>query len=258
MSNTLLSRRQMLASGSLGGAALVMSNLGFAATSSQKSAKPQGTTLESRDEAALLAYLGASPQSLPNLPYAQDALEPVISARTVGIHYGKHHQAYFTNLHKLLADTPLASATLEQLILKSHGRDDMEDVFNNAAQAWNHNFYWKSLSPVQTSPDERLSRAIVGKFGSLEALSKQLMSVSASQFGSGWGWLVVDKGELAVVKTGNAETPFTRSGQLPLLTVDVWEHAYYLDYQNRRPDYLAETIAKKLNWTFASANYARI
>ncbi|MCI3204982.1 MULTISPECIES: superoxide dismutase [Pandoraea] len=255
MSQTLLSRRRMLTSGSLGGAALVMSNLAFA----QPPSYPPKKSVKKLDEAALLAYLGASPQSLPNLPYAQDALEPVISARTIGIHYGKHHQAYFTNLHKLLADSPLANATLEQLILKSHGREDMEDIFNNAAQAWNHNFYWKSLSPVQTQPDERLAKAIVAKFGSVEALSKQLMSVSASQFGSGWGWLVVDdKHELAVVKTGNAETPFTRSGQLPLLTVDVWEHAYYLDYQNRRPDYLAETIAKKLNWTFASQNYARI
>ncbi len=254
MSQTLLSRRQMLASGSLGSAALVMSNLGFAATSSS-AAK---TSNKKIDEKALLAYLGASPQELPNLPYAQDALEPVISARTVGIHYGKHHQAYFDNLHKLLGGTPLASATLEQLILKSHGREDMEDVFNNAAQAWNHNFYWKSLSPVQTSPDERLNKAIVAKFGSVEAVSKQLMTVAASQFGSGWGWLVVDKGELAVVKTGNAQTPFTRSGQLPLLTVDVWEHAYYLDYQNRRPEYLAKTIAQKLNWAFASENYARI
>lgn len=255
MSKTLLSRRQLLASGSLGSAALVMSNLAFAATSSSKTGKALDKKL---DEKALLAYLGASPQELPNLPYAQDALEPVISARTIGIHYGKHHQAYFDNLHKLLAGKPLASATLEQLILLSHGKEDMEDVFNNAAQAWNHNFYWKSLSPEQTSPDERLNKAIVSKFGSVDALSKQLVSVSASQFGSGWGWLVVDKGELAVVKTGNAETPFTRSGQLPLLTVDVWEHAYYLDYQNRRPEYLAKTIAQKLNWKFASENYARI
>ncbi|VVE66507.1 superoxide dismutase [Pandoraea captiosa] len=256
MSETRLSRREMLASGSLGAAALVMPNLSFAATTASGRAS---NAANRREEATLLTYLGASPQSLPKLPYAQDALEPVISARTVEIHYGKHHQAYFTNLKKLLADTPLANATLEQLIVKSHGREDMEDIFNNAAQAWNHNFYWKSLSPVQTKPDARLNDAIVAKFGSIEALSKQLMSVSASQFGSGWGWLVVDdRRELAVVKTGNAETPFTRHGQLPLLTVDVWEHAYYLDYQNRRADYLAQTIAKTLNWTFASENYARI
>ncbi|WP_415914077.1 superoxide dismutase [Paraburkholderia sp. J12] len=210
------------------------------------------------DDAAILAYLGTSPLTLPELPFAQNALEPVISERTIGIHYGKHHRAYFDNLHKLLDGTPMASLPLEQIVLESHGRADLEDVFNNAAQAWNHNFYWKSLSPVKTAPDEKLQAAIDSKFGSLEALSKQLVTTSASQFGSGWGWLVADRGELAVVKTGNAETPYTRSGQLPLLTVDVWEHAYYLDYQNRRPDYLMATIGQHLNWKFASENYARL
>jgi Fe-Mn family superoxide dismutase len=131
-------------------------------------------------------------------------------------------------------------------------------VFNNAAQAWNHNFYWNSLSPAAaTAPSPKLQAAIERKFGSIDALSKALVATSASQFGSGWGWLVADRGELAVVKTGNAETPFT-AGLAPLLTIDVWEHAYYLDYQNRRPDYLVSTISRHLNWAFASANFERV
>ena len=210
------------------------------------------------DNPKILSYLGASPLTLPELPFEQDALEPVISAKTIGFHYGKHHRAYFTNLHKLIDDTPMASLSLEQVVLESHGKVGLEDVFSNSAQAWNHNFYWRSLSPAKTVPDERLQIMIQRKFGSVDALSKQLATTAASQFGSGWGWLVVDRGELAIVKTGNAETPYTSNGQLPLLTIDVWEHAYYLDYQNRRTDYLTATIERHLNWAFASANYARI
>lgn len=251
MSHTKLSRRQLLATGSIGAAGLLVSRLGMAATAPRAAA----TKL---DDASILAYLGASPLALPELPFAQNALEPVISAKTLGIHYGKHHRAYFENLHKLVDGTPLANLSLEQIVLESHGRSDLEDVFNNAAQAWNHNFYWKSLSPAKTEPDDKLRNAIVNKFGSVDAMSKQLMAVAASQFGSGWGWLVADRGELEIVKTSNGETPYTRSGQLPLLTIDVWEHAYYLDYQNRRLDYLAATIGQHVNWNFASANYARI
>jgi len=228
-----------------------MSKLGIAATGTASNAGRL-------DNATILSYLGSSPLTLPDLPFEQNALEPAISARTLSFHYGKHHRAYFENLHKLVDGTPLGSLSLEEIVLESHGRADLEDVFNNAAQAWNHNFYWKSLSPTKTAPDERLQAAIVAKFGSVEALSKQLATTAASQFGSGWGWLVVDHGELAVAKTSNGETPYTHSGQLPLLTVDVWEHAYYLDYQNRRPDYLAATISQHLNWNFASANYARV
>jgi Fe-Mn family superoxide dismutase len=249
MTLPLPSRRQLLAAGSLGSAALILSKLSFAA----------GTVPDKMDASSagrtVPAFLGASPLSLPPLPFAQNALEPVISARTVGFHYGKHHRAYFDNLHKLLAGKGMESASLEQVIIASHDRPEMADIFNNAAQAWNHNFYWKSLSPTTTTPDAKLQAAIELKFGSLDGLAKALVTTSASQFGSGWGWLVADRGELAVVKTGNAETPFT-SGLAPLLTVDVWEHAYYLDYQNRRPDYLNATIAKHLNWTFASENFA--
>ncbi|HZZ12345.1 MAG TPA: superoxide dismutase, partial [Paraburkholderia sp.] len=176
---------------------------------------------------------------------------------TIGIHYGKHHRAYFDNLLKLLVGTPLEKASLEQLIMQSHNEPAVVDVFNNAAQAWNRNFYWNSLTPYANAPSEKLQALINRKFGSNEALTKTLVATSASQFGNGWGWLVVDKGELAVVKTSNAETPFTR-GQMPLLTIDVWEHAYYLDYQNRRPDYLVATVSRHLNWAFASTNLDRI
>jgi Fe-Mn family superoxide dismutase len=250
MSRLQISRRQLLTVGSLGSATLVMSKVCFAASKA-----PSHTA--SPDRKKMLGYLGRSPLALPDLAFKQDALEPVISARTIGFHYGKHHRAYFDNLHKLIDGTPLASQSLEEVVFASHGRPELEAVFNNAAQAWNHNFYWNSLSPTKTTPDDRLGAAIARKFGSIEALSSVLAMTAAAQFGSGWGWLVADHGELAVVKTGNAETPYTRDGQIPLLTVDVWEHAYYLDYQNRRADYLAATIAQHLNWTFASSNFAR-
>ncbi|NYH25445.1 superoxide dismutase [Paraburkholderia bryophila] len=251
MLNSLISRRRLIATGSLASAGVALSRFAFGQTA-PTAAKPTLSVVP--------AYLGVSPQTLPPLPYAENALEPTISARTVGIHYGKHHRAYFDNLHKLLAGTPLEQASLEQIIVQSHDQPMLADVFNNAAQAWNHNFYWNSLSPASTAssaPSAKLQAAIERKFGSIEALSKALVATSASQFGSGWGWLVVDRGELAVVKTGNAETPFT-AGLAPLLTVDVWEHAYYLDYQNRRPDYLVATVSRHLNWAFASANFERV
>jgi Fe-Mn family superoxide dismutase len=255
MLNSLISRRRLIATGSLASASVAFSKLAFGASTQDASA---ASPAESKATLSVVpAFLGSSPQTLPPLPYADNALEPVISARTIGFHYGKHHRAYFDNLHKLLAGTPLAQASLEQVIMQSHDQSALVDVFNNAAQAWNHNFYWNSLSPVATQPSEKLQAAIMRKFGSTEALTKALVTTSASQFGSGWGWLVVDQGELAVVKTSNAETPFTR-GLAPLLTVDVWEHAYYLDYQNRRPDYLFATVSRHLNWAFASVNLDRV
>ena len=255
MLNSLISRRRLIATGSLASASVAFSKLAFGASTQDASAASQADLKPMLS--VVPAFLGSSPQTLPPLPYADNALEPVISARTIGFHYDKHHRAYFDNLHKLLAGTPLAQASLEQVIMQSHDQPALADVFNNAAQAWNHNFYWNSLSPVATQPSEKLQAAIMRKFGSTEALTKVLVKTSASQFGSGWGWLVVDQGELAVVKTSNAETPFTR-GLAPLLTVDVWEHAYYLDYQNRRPDYLFATVSRHLNWAFASANLDRV
>ena len=251
MLNPLISRRRLMAAGSMASFSVLFSKLAYGTVTGD--AGPAASTATS----VVPAFLGSSPQTLPPLPWADNALEPTISARTIGIHYGKHHRAYFDNLHKLLAGTPLEQASLEQIIMQSHDQPALADVFNNAAQAWNHNFYWNSLSPAPSAPSEKLQAAITRKFGSVDALAKALVATSASQFGSGWGWLVLDRGELAVVKTSNAETPFTR-GLVPLLTVDVWEHAYYLDYQNRRPDYLVATVSRHLNWAFASANLDRV
>jgi len=198
--------------------------------------------------------LGASPLVQPPLPFDPAALEPVISARTLGFHYGKHQKAYFDNLNKAVAGTPMASATLEQIIVQTAGDPAKAGVFNNAAQAWNHNFYWKSLSPTPQTPTGALAAAIDRDFGSVDVLKKQLAAASIARFGSGWGWLVVEGGKLRVVSTSNADLPIIH-GQTPLLTVDVWEHAYYLDYENRRADYVNALLDKILNWDFAASGF---
>ncbi len=191
---------------------------------------------------------------LPSLPYAENALDPVISANTLGFHYGKHHKAYVDNLNKLLAGTDLASLSLEQVIAQSEGKADKAGIFNNAAQVWNHTFYWRSLRPAGGgAPPAKLKELIDAAFGGVDACKKELATAATTQFGSGWAWLVLDAGKLKVVKTGNAETPLTK-GVKPLLTIDVWEHAYYLDYQNRRPDYANAVLDKLINWGFAADN----
>jgi Fe-Mn family superoxide dismutase len=191
---------------------------------------------------------------LPALPYAENALDPVISAKTLGFHYGKHHKSYVDNLNKLIAGTPLEGRALEQIIREVAGKADQAGVFNNAAQVWNHTFYWNSLSPQGGgTPPAKLAHLIERDFGSLAKLKTALATAATTQFGSGWAWLVSDNGKLVVSKTGNADTPLT-SGHKPLLTIDVWEHAYYLDYQNRRPDYANAVIDKLLNWQFAADN----
>ena len=195
---------------------------------------------------------------LPPLPYAQDALAPVISAETLSFHYGKHHKAYVDNLSKLVAGTELSETPLEQLIAAVAGKPDKVGIFNNAAQTWNHTFFWNSLKPHGGggAPAGAVARAIDAAFGSYENFKKEFSNAAMTQFGSGWAWLVADKGALRVVKTGNADTPLTM-GLTPLLTIDVWEHAYYLDYQNRRADFVAAVIDKLLSWEFANANLAR-
>jgi superoxide dismutase, Fe-Mn family len=195
---------------------------------------------------------------LPPLPYAQDALAPVISAETLSFHYGKHHKAYVDNLNKLVAGTELSEVPLEQLIAAVAGKPDKVGIFNNAAQTWNHTFFWNSLKPHGGggAPAGAVAKAIDAAFGSYENFKKELSNAAMTQFGSGWAWLVADKGALRVVKTGNADTPLTM-GLTPLLTIDVWEHAYYLDYQNRRADFVAAVIDKLLSWEFANANLAR-
>jgi len=195
--------------------------------------------------------------TLPPLPYPEDALAPVISANTMSFHYGKHHKAYVDNLNKLIAGTELANAPLEKIITTTAGVADKQGIFNNAAQTWNHTFYWKSLKPNGGGkPVGELAQKIDATFGSYDNFKKELATAAATQFGSGWAWLVVDNGTLKVVKTPNADLPLIH-GQKPLLTIDVWEHAYYLDYQNRRADYVNAVIDKLLNWDFAAGNLTK-
>ncbi|MET0346466.1 MAG: superoxide dismutase [Casimicrobiaceae bacterium] len=195
--------------------------------------------------------------TLPALPYADNALAPVISANTLSFHYGKHHKAYVDNLNKLVAGTEYESATLEKVIADTAGKADKAGIFNNAAQIWNHTFYWNSLKGGGGGqPSGKLAQMIESDLGGFDNFKKEFAATTVSQFGSGWGWLAVEGGKLKIVKTGNAEVPFTK-GQKPLLTIDVWEHAYYLDYQNRRPDYVSAVIDKLLNWDFAAENLAK-
>ena len=187
---------------------------------------------------------------LPPLPFAKDALEPVISAETIDFHYGKHHQAYVTNLNNLVPGTEFADASLEEIVMQADG-----GIFNNAAQVWNHTFYWNGLSPDGGGePDGALEAAIDQTFGSFAAFKEAFIKSAVGNFGSGWTWLVKNKdGSVAIVNTSNAATPL-RDGKTPLLTIDVWEHAYYIDYRNARPKYLDE-IWKLVNWNFVAANY---
>ncbi len=187
---------------------------------------------------------------LPELPYAQDALEPHITANTLSFHYGKHHNAYVTNLNKLIEGTDFAENSLEEIIQKSDA-----GIFNNAAQIWNHTFYWNSMKPSGGGqPEGELAEKISADFGGFDKFKEEFAAAAATQFGSGWAWLVLEGDSLKIVKTANAETPLTK-GQAPLLTIDVWEHAYYLDFQNRRPDYIATFIDSLANWDFAAENY---
>jgi Fe-Mn family superoxide dismutase len=197
----------------------------------------------------------AKPFSLLPLPFAHDALEPLISARTLQFHHGKHHQGYVDTLNKLVAGTPFEGESLEAIVTATAGDPGQAKIFNNAAQVWNHDFYWQSLSPAQTTPRSDLAAAIVRDFGSLAACQAALAKAAIDQFGTGWGWLVCDGGKLAAISTGDADVPFTR-GLKPLLTIDVWEHAYYLDVQNRRADHVETLVAQHLDWDFAARNFA--
>jgi len=191
---------------------------------------------------------------LPPLPYVENALEPVITAKTLSFHYGKHHKAYVDNLNKLITGTDYSDLSLEEIIKGTAGRLERVAIFNNAAQIWNHSFYWNSLSPKGGGePPAALKHKIESSFGSFDAFKKEFAAAAVSQFGSGWAWLILEDGKLKVVKTANAEDPLT-TGKKPLLTIDVWEHAYYLDYQNRRPDYVNAVLDKLINWEFALQN----
>lgn len=191
---------------------------------------------------------------LPPLPYAEDALEPTISARTISFHYDKHHKTYVETLNKLIADTDLVGLPLEKVMAATAGKPDKATIFNNAAQAWNHAFYWRSLSPRGGGePPAALKKKIESSFASVDACKKELATAATTQFGSGWAWLVLDGDKLKVVKTGNADNPLLK-GMKPLLTIDVWEHAYYLDYQNKRDAHVNAVLEKLIDWNFASDN----
>ena len=199
----------------------------------------------------------AAPFSLPPLPFAENALEPVISANTLSFHYGKHHKAYVDNLNKLVAGTEYEAMSLEQIVQATAGKADKAGIFNNAAQVWNHTFYWNCLrGNAGGQPSGDLGQRIEAAFNGFDNFKKELANAAVTQFGSGWAWLVAEGKDLKIVKTPNAETPIMR-GQRPLLTIDVWEHAYYLDYQNRRPDHVNAVIDRLLNWNFAAENLAR-
>ncbi len=193
---------------------------------------------------------------LPPLPYAQDALSPHISAETLGFHHGKHHNTYVTNLNNLVKDSDMEGQSLEEIIMATAGDAGKAGVFNNAAQIWNHTFYWNSMTPGGGgAPSGAIADKINQDFGGYDAFANEFKTAGATQFGSGWAWLVLDGGKLKVTKTANADLPMAH-GQTALLTMDVWEHAYYLDFQNRRPDYIATFLDHLVNWEFANQNLA--
>lgn len=195
-----------------------------------------------------------APFVLPDLPYAQDSLEPHVSANTLSFHHGKHHQTYVTNLNNLVKDTDLAAKSLEDIILASKGDASKAGLFNNAAQVWNHTFFWYCMTPNGGgAPTGKLLEKITADFGNFDKFKEEFKNAGLTQFGSGWAWLVLENGKLKITKTPNADLPLAH-GQKALLTCDVWEHAYYLDYQNRRADFLTVFLEKLVDWSFVAAN----
>ncbi len=195
--------------------------------------------------------------TLPDLPYAHNALAPHISEQTLQFHHDKHHATYVTNLNNLIKDTDLEGKSLEDIIMAVAGDSSKAGVFNNAAQVWNHTFYWNSMAPNGGgAPSGDLAAKIDADFGSYDKFAEAFKTAGATQFGSGWAWLVLDGGTLKVTKTPNADLPMAH-GQTALLTMDVWEHAYYLDYQNRRPDYMATFLESLVNWDFVAENLSK-
>ncbi len=194
------------------------------------------------------------PHALPPLPYADNALAPVISATTIGHHRGKHHQGYADALNKLVAGTEYAAMNLQEIVTATAGKPDKAKIFNNAAQTWNHNFYWQSLKPGGGGePPASIRPLIDASFGDVAACKAALATAATERFGSGWVWLVYEAGKLAVVHTGNADVPATQ-GRKPLLVIDVWEHAYYLDYQEKRAAHVQAVLDKLIHWGFAADN----
>lgn len=196
------------------------------------------------------------PFTLPPLPYADDALAPHISAQTLHFHHGKHHKAYVEKANELISGTPLAQMSAVEVIRRARA-DGNDKLFNNAAQAWNHEFLWQSMTPGGGgAPGGELKAAIDSDLGGMEKFAEAFKTAAVGQFGSGWVWLVRDCGMLKIVTTHDADTPIAHTRQVPLLTLDVWEHAYYLDWQNARPDYARAFLGELINWDFAAANFA--
>ncbi|MBI1365630.1 MAG: superoxide dismutase [Fe] [Alphaproteobacteria bacterium] len=197
------------------------------------------------------------PITLPDLPYAQGALAPHISAQTLEFHHGKHHKAYVDKTNELIKGGKLDNAPLEEIVRAAEGEKN-QALFNNSAQAWNHSFYWKCMKPGGGgAPTGDVARAIEKNFDGYDAFKAAFADAGATQFGSGWAWLVARKGKLEVRKTPNAQVPWTEKGVTPLLIMDVWEHAYYLDYQNRRPAYISSFLDNLVNWDFVNENLAK-
>ena len=212
-------------------------------------ASGRAAEISSQPAASIAASVGQIP--LPLLPYPHGALEPYVSARTVSFHYSKHHQAYVDNLNKLITGTTLAGLSLEQIIVRPAAATEDPVLFNNAAQAWNHNFFWQSMKQDGGGkPTGKLLDMIVKSFGSFEKFKEAFVAEALAQFGSGWVWLIEEGDGVKIVRTANADTPVAR-GQTALLTCDVWEHAYYLDYQNRRKDFVQAFLEHLVNWEFA-------
>jgi Fe-Mn family superoxide dismutase len=190
---------------------------------------------------------------LPALPYAADALAPHMSAETLEFHHGKHHKAYVDKTNGLVAGTDLENASLSEVIKAAKARDN-KGLFNNSAQIWNHSFFWKCLSPDRQKPSGKLAEMITDSFGDADTLVKKLIEESTNHFASGWGWLVLDRDTLKIGSLHDADTPLVHEGMTPLLTIDVWEHAYYIDYRNARPKYLEAVTANLINWEFVAQN----
>ncbi len=203
------------------------------------------------------AIMSSHAIELPPLPYERNALQPVVSENTLNVHYGKHHKTYVDTLNKLVVGTEFADMPLDKIVKATAGESDHTAIFNNAAQAWNHTFYWHSLKPNGGGePPISLKRLMESSFGGVADCKKELAQAATQQFGSGWAWLVQDGEKLKIIKTDNANTPLTQRVK-PLLTIDVWEHAYYLDYQNRRVDYVNALLDKLANWGFAAENLGK-
>ena len=197
------------------------------------------------------------PFQLPPLPWDQGALEPVISSRTIGLHYGKHHRTYVTKLNELVAGTPFADMPLEQVVRETAEKAEHKKIFNNAAQTWNHTFFWNCLrSPARQEPSGKVAQRIDTDLGGVDKFKQQFAQAAVDCFGSGWAWLVDRNGKLEITSTSNAMTPIAQ-GVTPLLTIDVWEHAYYVDYENRRPEFVNAVIERLLNWDFAAQQLER-